>query len=79
MAKQPVRTDLEDEEVEDTRSDLQKSEDAEAAAHAALPKHQRLKHRLRRVIDGMKHQVKHNAPNSPSHIEELEAIHAELG
>lgn len=68
-----------DQPTEDLRSDLQKKEEAEAAALAALPKAERVAKRLDAVIEGLHHQVKHNAPVSPGHIAELEAIRAEIG
>jgi hypothetical protein len=63
----------------DPRSELQKQEEAEAAAFARLPKAARIAHRLDAVISQLHHQVKHNAPVAPHHIAELEAIRAEIG
>lgn len=68
-----------DKPEEDLRSDLQKQEEAEAVAFAALPKAQRIAHRLDAVIKALRHQVKHNAPAAPGHIAELESIRAEIG
>lgn len=64
---------------EDLRSDLQKKEEAEAEAFAALPKAAKVAKLLDEVIDRLKHQVRHNAPISQGLINELEAIRALVG
>lgn len=60
---------------EDTRSDLQKQEEADAAAFAALPKAEQVMSRLRGLVDQVNHQIRHNAPASPGIVAELQAIH----
>jgi hypothetical protein len=66
-------------QAEDTRTPLQRQEDDAAEAFAALPR----AHKLRTMVDALlveaNNQVKHNAPVSPSIVQQLEAIRALVG
>jgi hypothetical protein len=66
-------------DTEDTRSDLQKAEEAERAAYEGKTEGEKVAHRLDKLIEALHHQVKHNAPVAPGHIAELEAIRALIG
>jgi hypothetical protein len=63
---------------EDTRTPLQRQEDDAAESFAKLPKAQKLGQMVDALIVEAKNQVKHNAPVSPSIVQQLEAIRALL-
>jgi hypothetical protein len=67
------------EPAEDLRSGLQKKEQAEAAAHAKLPKAEQVARRLDALIKSLDHQVKHNAPIGPALVSEIKSIRALIG
>jgi hypothetical protein len=85
MAKQPtpkpepVQEDEDETEVVDTRSELQKQEEAEAAEHDALPIDRKIAKRLDELLKRLDHQVKHNAPVGPALVQEIRDIRALIG
>ena len=64
--------------AEDTRTPLQQQEQYAAEAFAALPRAQKLARMVDALLVEAKNQVKHNAPVSPSIVQQLEAIRALL-
>jgi hypothetical protein len=66
-------------QAEDTRTPLQHQEDDAAEAFAKLPRAVKLARMLDGLLVEAKNQVKHNAPVSPSIVQQLEAIRALLG
>lgn len=65
--------------AEDLRSELQKQEEADAAAYDRMSKAEKVAYKLDRLLEALKHQVEHNAPVSPSHIASLEDIRRLIG
>jgi hypothetical protein len=63
----------------DPRSELQKQEEADAAAYEAMPKADKVAHRLDTLLKHLHHQVKHNAPIGPALVKEIEDIRALIG
>ncbi len=64
--------------AEDTRTPLQRLEDDAAYAFAKQTKAQKLAVMVDALLVEAKNQVKHNAPVSPSIVQQLEAIRALL-
>jgi hypothetical protein len=62
----------------DTRTPLQKQEDDAAEAFAKLPRAVKLARMVDALLVECRNQVKHNAPVSPSIVQQLEAIRALL-
>jgi hypothetical protein len=79
MAKKPEPVETQEAEAEDTRSELQKAEEAEAKAFDALPASAKAAKLLDNLLERLRHQVKHNAPVGPALVQELEAIRDHLG
>jgi hypothetical protein len=64
---------------EDLRTPLQREEEAQAAAFAALPKAAKVTRLLDDVLAKLRHQVKHNAPVTESILSDIEAVRALVG
>ena len=62
----------------DTRTPLQRQEDEAAEAFAKLPRAVKLARMVDALLVEAKNQVRHNAPVSPSIVQQLEAIRALL-
>jgi hypothetical protein len=76
-------TDMTDEtqvhdQAPDTRTPLQKQEDDAAEAFSDLHDSQKIAAMLDALLVEARNQVKHNAPVSPSIVQQLEAIRALL-
>ncbi len=71
-------TQAADTQAADTRTPLQKQEDDAAEALAELPRALILARMVYALLVEARNQVKHNAPVSPSIIQQLEAIRALL-